>query len=771
MSHLISIARNPRKKRKDRSFVFEGWPHGLNTSVDPSQIAKTELSKCVNYIIHPDGQLENRIPIKKYTTTAVSGNAKIKFTCKIPIGTTSYEFIIDENYILYNVLNGTLPVAIATLEGDATIIPFKGVGLIMDGSYCKYIDSASTGGVKICYDSGTGVGGHQFDNDSDTATGGAINLSTSGRAAAAYKFTSSALDTGYTIPPTTMKARLSKIGAPTGSIFAVIKDTSNVVKAKTSFGATAQELTSGSTGGYGTLYSVTFTSTDITSEMTGSTAFYACVEYSLGSATSYVQVDCTTGTGKKGYYVSGSTYVAVTTKDPRMSLRPGTPPKAKYGVVKKGSPFVYGDSSNPSNLYVGNGTYLDWSTSDGGATVGLVDENATNFPIGGIGVIFDDLFVYGKQNQPCLAQLTGASPSSYALPLLYQQAWATQKTLVSTANDLWTASADGVDPLSGVQEYGDVRTFSASDPVIDRLRDYWDTDDTIACYYPKYGLYMLSFPTYRRVLASRTKQPVQDPSEQHKRYPWTEFEFYREELNSSSYNWISTGSGTNEYYCTGSTGTATTFLKPDAVTLDRANIIEGTSGALEDHQWDHSGSTVIIRDDSGDPDTTGVDIKTLIIPTSMAIHDGELIIGSSDGFLYKTDSSEYKDMEVIQTDPLIETAYMELPYAEINIQQIQLMSSGFAGAGVTLEIYTNGTRGTPLFTSTVNLPASDQMTKDEWTMDKADMLFAKNPLQTPKWRRPNLRCRSFKVGIKDVTIPLYPLFHKTILVRYRNLEV
>ena len=108
---------------------------------------------------------------------------------------------------------------------------------------------------------------------------------------------------------------------------------------------------------------------------------------------------------------------------------------------------------------------------------------------------------------------------------------------------------------------------------------------------------------------------------------------------------------------------------------------------------------------------------------------------------------------------------------EINIKQIQLLSSGYAGAGLSLDIYTNGVRMTPTVSTTLNLPVSDGMTKDEWTMDKVEMTFAKDPKQTPKWKRPSLRCRSFQVGVTDLVIPGYPVYHNLVLVKYRPLSV
>jgi uncharacterized repeat protein (TIGR02543 family) len=78
-------------------------------------------------------------------------------------------------------------------------------------------------------------------------------------------------------------------------------------------------------------------------------------------------------------------------------------------------------------------------------------------------------------------------------------------------------------------------------------------------------------------------------------------------LTSGAYAWQRSARGTNEYFCN-----ASGLNLPDAVWLNGAYCAKGTAGALGDHQWawannDGLGfSTVYLRDDSGNPGTSGV---------------------------------------------------------------------------------------------------------------------------------------------------------------------
>lgn len=781
MPNLTQIARRQRRTSRSKPFVFKGFKHGLNTSVPPFQIAPTELADgTLNYKINKGGQLENRLPINTFTTTAASGSAAIKFLAKIPIGTTDYELLVDSGSACFYI-SGTTPIGIRTLEGEATITPYKSIGLICDGSYLKYINGVTSSGVKICYDDGTGTSGYQFDNRAGTS-GSTMNLSLSSGTGAAYKFTSQSWTVPYTIPPTTLTASLKKSAVdPSGTtVFARIRSTvdSSILASGTL--TTVSALSSGAAA----TFTCTFTSSDVTTEMSGSTAYYAAVEFSGGSATTYVTLSATTVTsGGTAYHNSGSWY-AVATKTPIMSLRPGRPPKGKFATIYKNRPYVGGDPDNPGYVHYGNVTYLDWSTSDGGGKVGLVDEDSNNFPVGGIQTVYNDLYVFGKEDQPCIAKLTGTSPSSYALPLLYQQSWTTHKTLIPAVNDLWFASRDGVDAFSGVQEYGDLRTFSYSDPIEDRFKSYWDTSGTVAGYYPKEGQYWLAFPGYHRIAISHTKIPSRMYSMSEEallnRYPWAEYELYREELtNAATYKWVESSGTAGEYHVELLANGDPSIATPDAVIMDGKKLTKGTIGALADHEYaygdnDSKGyNKVYIADEDGDPDTSGVVIRTVIIPHCFAAYGGTFYIGGSGGLVYKLDSTStvYKDMDSIQFKPVWKSAYIEFPNVHRRITGYQQLATSQGGAGMYVKIYTNGIEETVAKSWEHNLPLSDLLKKGDMIMDKEDAKMAKGRQETIQWKNDfNIKARSFQIECSDVTLAGFPLYINGFIVNHKPLE-
>jgi hypothetical protein len=86
------------------------------------------------------------------------------------------------------------------------------------------------------------------------------------------------------------------------------------------------------------------------------------------------------------------------------------------------------------------------------------------------------------------------------------------------------------------------------------------------------------------------------------------------DISTASYSWTLSGTGTNCYYCRTSGGANPGLVDPGEglVFLDDVSCVRGASiAALTDHQWyygdaDSLGySTVYLRDNSGDPDTTG----------------------------------------------------------------------------------------------------------------------------------------------------------------------
>ena len=496
-----------------------------------------------------------------------------------------------------------------------------------------------------------------------------------------------------------------------------------------------------------------------------------------GNTASYVNVHCHDVTSGGGaYHYAAGAYAADATKDCVMSVSPGRPPKAAFGCIWNKRLHVAGDPDNPGQVWYCNLSPVDWSTADGGGYFTTIDSDANNFDVGGLIPFFGDLYIFGKENQPYLVKVSGVSPDVYVQELAFQNPWTTHKALVSSVNDIWYAGSGGVSSLSGVQSYGDLRTFFASDPVFDRIKTHWDTDTAILGYYPQDGQIWLIMPTYHRVLVCNTKSPTQGP-DGNLRYPWMEYEFYLHNLtDTDTYKWTKSASGTNEYYVTLAAGTDPGFdAQPDFITLEGVLITEGTAGSLDDHYWDYKDndtlgySTVYFRDDTGDPDTSGVDIRTILLPTCLSNVSGTFYLGASDGYVYKIDADEYKDLGSIQIDPKLNTAYLEIPFSSAQFTKVQVLASSLAGGTITLNYYTNGYFATAS-SQTLNMSLRDNMLVDDATMDVDDILSYVDSDIVPLFEYVNFNARSLMVSIDGVAIAGYPMNLNGLLLKYRRLK-
>ena len=750
------------RREQFRTISLDNFRLGLNTVLPSSKLHPNELSECQNWKFSHSGGLVTRDGLTKYTNTAFANN--VKFMTLVPIGSTSYELCVDSNYELFYLDGSKNPVSIGTLEGEATIVPYKGVAILLDGSYIKYYDGSS---IKIAYDDGDGDRAYQFNNlsgseDSTIALGDGTNVRV------AYKFTSQSWTSGYTIPPTKIFAKLSKTGSPTGDITINIRKVSDdsIIASKTfidvsTLGSTAVE------------YSVTFSSSDITTEMSPSTEYYASLEYSGGDVSNYVNVHCTDVSSNGTAYYYTTTWNADTTKAPIMGLRPGRPPKGAFGVVKLNRLFVAGDPDNPGVVWYSNLTYLDWSTTNGGGWIGVIDDDANNYAVGALAVQYGDLYVFGTEDQPFLSKLEGSSPDEYALPPLFQRVWATHKTTMSVVNDLWFSSSGGTDTLRGVQEYGDLRAFSESDPVMDKIQAYWDSN-AFAGYNPADGQYMLKLNGYRKVLVCHTKLPAQHEELQRVRYPWVEYQFTRERLtNTNNYKWTASSTD-NEYYVELAGGGDPSLTEPAYLLMDDMQISKGTVGSLSDHTWgygDNDGlgyNTIYIRDDSGNPNDTDVEITTILEPTAFGAWSNKFFIAMDDGHIYYLDSSEAEDNNE-RIRYILGTAFITVPFGAVCVQRYSVSASSYLGGQMDVELYIDGTLVNPEVSDTITLSIKDDITVDElgsvtvdealFTLDPADRLIGYC----------NARAKSFRVVLRDIIPNGYPIYFKGIYLEVRSL--
>lgn len=767
-----NIANVQRVKKPEKSIIFNGFPHGLNTSTSPLRIRPTEVSALINWVIKPGGKLVNRDAITEYTTTAAASNASVDTIEKVIIGGTQRVLTVDANYKLDYLDTDPKPVNIGTTKGATQIVGYNDVAVILDGSYIKYCDGITE--IKIAYDAGTGTNGYQFDytgedNDAQIGLGNGTNVGV------AQKFTTQTWDSGFTIPIVKFGVYLSKTGTPNAS----------AINATLRLGSDAStleqiELVADATevSGTATLYEGSFTG--VTNEFSQNTSYFICVEHDGGDGSNHINVHCVTVSSGGTSYNNDGTLTTVgdwnvqTTKNCLMYVQPGRPPKGAFGVIRGNRLFVAGDPDNPGYVWYCNLTHLDWSTANGGGHEGAVDDSANNFEVGGLATLFGDLYIYGKENQPYLSKITGASPSSFAQSLIFQKPWSTHKTLISAVNDIWAGSGDGIFALSGVQEYGDLRTFTESDPIEDRLNDYWSTSTALAAYYPTEGQYWLVLPTHHRVLIAHTKIPSISPDGLGYRYPWCEYEIYRRELtNTTDYEWKASGSKAHEYYVEQSQGRGDIGFgaQPDFISMDGTPLTEGTVGSLADHEWDYGDndslgySTVYVRDNTGTPQSSGVIIREIMVPTSMAADGNRWLIGGSNGFIYELNSSQHKDMTDIQILPKCLTAYIELPISYANANAVQLLASCVGSATIDIRYYTDGRE----IQYTTSFTVSDGLTIDEAVMDVASGYFSSDK-QNRLFYPVNLNFMSVMLSFSNVALSGNYLYLDGAILKYRALN-
>lgn len=498
-------------------------PRGMNTIVPARALNPSELVQATNWRYNDVGQLETRPGVSKQTSAACG--AAIKTIAKVPIGLNTYYLIVDSDNKLYAVNSGSSAPptlnpgsSIATLDGAARIIPFNSFAVILDGGYIKTYDGTT---LRIAYDDGDGAEAFQYNNTCGTSSTSATvyqKLYTGSKTRAANQITTP--DTGsYTMPVTTIKVWLSKSGSPTGTIYAKVwnDSTGAVVDTSTTTVDVDSELTT--------------SGREVTLDFAGSVYLSSNTAYKFGvqldstssDASNYVVVHASsTGSSGKTYYYDGS-WTNVATSNLLLGVKPNVPPKASFGDVKESRLFTSG-GLYPGYIYYSNiNSVFDWSSTDGGGYVSAIDDDANSFPVGGIRAHYGDLFILGKSSQPYLAKLTGSSPSTYAVPPLFQQTYADHKSLLSIVNDVWFATTDGVYNMSGVTSYGDIRAANIGGQIADKLQSYWDTD-SFAGFNPIDGQVLIKLTGYDNVLVGHTRLPIQDRTGK-TTFPWTEYDF------------------------------------------------------------------------------------------------------------------------------------------------------------------------------------------------------------------------------------------------------
>jgi len=497
MIYFPKIARKKKVKAEEQIVQLQGFPLGENTAVPAAQLQQEELAACINLKINPSGGLETREAVVKHSTVAITTVHDIK-SCSL--SGSQYTLCTNASKVYYLLTSGSdiTPTEIGSTEGLSNITPYNDAALICDGGYLKYCDSTSE--IKIAYDAGTD--GTMYDNYIGT-NDGQVAVSAAG---VGFSFISPAWTAGLTIPVTSVEFLVQATGASPSITADVVRVSDSVVMASKVYGI--NDIPS-SAADY---LEIVFNASDVTNELVPSIA-YKCLLKGTDVDLSYTVV-----TSGGQMITAGST--TDTTKNPVMRLHPGLPPKADWAVVSGTRVWIY-DPDRPGGLHYGNLTHLDVSTTDGGGWLGVIDEDLNSFKIGAAQDLYGKLYVYGTEEQQYLCRLEGTSPADFSLPLMFQKIWSTQRTLQNVNNDLISSSAAGVEALSGVQEYGDLRTDLVSDPVKNMLSS-WVSSTTFAGYYAKDGQYWLYNASENYIHVCHTKSTAQMPGNK-KRYPWARY--------------------------------------------------------------------------------------------------------------------------------------------------------------------------------------------------------------------------------------------------------
>ena len=506
-----SLVNSRPRENQEGAIQLKGFPFGLNTSVPAEMLSAQELSNCVDLKINPGGQLETRRPFRRYTTTPTTG--KVKGMVNAVLSGTQYSLASDDLGNIYY-LDDTDFVLIDTLTSGQRgfLFPYNDICFVLDGGHAKYLKDVTE--LRMTYDAGdTGTQYNELTgNEAVTAEFIAFG-NTNTRAA--VKFTSDSWASGFTLPITQVDVKLLAEGSPTGVITCKLRKVSDdSVMASKDFSEDASDIAA-----EGAVYTVLFNDTDITTEMETETDYYCSIEYSDGDASNYLKLVCHES-GDAGYSYDGSW--SAESIDPLMKVYPEPGPKASFGCVSKNRPWLSGDPDNPGYVWFGNLSAFDYSSELGGGYISTVDENRNSYPVGAIADLYGDLWVYGTQEFPFLCKLQGSAPANFSLPLSFQTLWATRDTLVNVGNDLWNGTLNGVDSISGVQSYGDIRMFSQSDRINNIIKKYW-SEEAFSGFYPKDGQYWLKLPNYDNILIANLRAKFKDPETGLLSYPWCEY--------------------------------------------------------------------------------------------------------------------------------------------------------------------------------------------------------------------------------------------------------
>jgi len=456
-----------RLQQRSKYLSLKGFPKGLNTYNPRSLLDPQELSECINFYIGVSGSLVPREGLHKFTQTTFASNPYdlVPFV----INNKEITLISTVNGELYQVDNLGVVTLLFSSLGKAQLKPFNDLCLICDGSYIKVLDQ--DGNLSLAYDSGD-LNNLLTTYDEPVESTGQKMFS--GQSLAGVEFTYPAFTSNLKVPFTWAEFTLKKVGTPTGDIkVKLYKGTVLLSTSSTIYKAEDLLITN-----LKYLFNFNIDSSDQSTWLESGVSYKCVIEFTGGDSSNYVEMALVT-VSTDGVYYDSSWHTGQ--KSPLINIAPNLPPKSDFCEIKSRRPF-FNDVTNGSKLWFGNLSPYDFSTENGGGFIDVTDTSRNDFIISGLRVFFNALYIFGSQRNPVCYKLIGESPMAFSIQSSLKEAYAKNRCITNSFNDLWLANKDGVHSIQGVQAYGDLRLQSQAKSIYDKFTDWDDSKNNFLAF-------------------------------------------------------------------------------------------------------------------------------------------------------------------------------------------------------------------------------------------------------------------------------------------------
>lgn len=524
------------------SVTFLDKPSGINSMLAANQLTLSERVVADNWMYDNTGATVTRPGLVKITNTKLA--KAVTKTGYVTIAGANYTLLVDADYYVYYLDGSNNPIRIGSLplEGKPEIIPFGDYVVFTDGGYLKIWDGTT---LKLAYDTGNLVrsysSGFQFD-DTALTSASSIEVGNGNLYRGAYKFTTQAWTSGWTIPPFSAEMLLTRTGTPSATSFSVsvrrVSDDVIMATVASLSDGTDDYITAVSLKTAETTYTAAFTADDINAELAPETDYYLTFEWNGGDDSNHIKLSAATVTedGTAYEYDSG-TYTNVTTKIPLMSFSPGRPPKATMGEIKDDRLWLAGNEDATGYAFFSNvSAPLDFSTHNAAGYTGIIDNTDSNYPVGAILHQFGNLYFIGKTQQPFFAVLTGTSPTDFTITERFKHLSSEVHLAVSAVHDSIFCNENGVFTLSGVEQYGDLRFANIANPVRNHFNSFFNENGFVG-YNSNTAQIFIKLENAESIFVGHVGITSED--REGIRTPWTTYSFGK--LKPSSFTFMNGG--------------------------------------------------------------------------------------------------------------------------------------------------------------------------------------------------------------------------------------